>query len=402
MRQGLLLTLCGVAMMKHFDRIVMMANDVDRLGGIGRFINEMAVGFHGRGYSSELVGVSPAPAEHRQVVSRPSEIVVRTLMPEAPPEDWQMRTRSERRDPARRRRHAKRSELRKIAVAELERLIPVWGGRTLIICTQVYGMEHLLEAGYDPQNRNHPRVIGQYHGSFDMAATTGRDLPRVLKSYPDADRTVFLSADDAERFRGAGLNNVDWSPNPVATPTSTEKARENVFISLGRYDDQKSLHYFLAAWEKVHAELPDWRCELYGEGPLRDYLTDFISDRRIPRAQLMGKTDQVGEALAGSKCHILSSQNEGLPISIVESGLLNVPTIAFDCAPGIHDLIDDGVTGFVVPMNNISLLADRMLKVASNANLLEKMGDDCAQAMKRYSPEVILDEWESRFEEMAR
>ena len=76
----------------QFDRIVLMANDVDRLGGVGRFISTMADGFHARGYATELVGVSPPPEGHGQVVERSADITVRTLMPEPPPPDWTIRT----------------------------------------------------------------------------------------------------------------------------------------------------------------------------------------------------------------------------------------------------------------------------------------------------------------------
>lgn len=387
---------------QSFDRIVLMANDVDRLGGVGRFINEMAIGFHSRGYETELVGVSPPPAGHRQVVERPAEIVVRTLMPESPPEDWVLRSDADKRDKARVARHERRFELREIAVAQLRELIEFWGPRTLIICTQVYGMEHMLEAGYDADDSSHPRVIGQYHGSFTSAQSTGNDLRRVMKAYDTVDRTVFLTAADAEEFRMRGLNNTYWISNPVATPAHTEKERSNRFVALGRYDEQKSLHYLLAAWNEIAEQLPDWHVELYGEGPLRPQLQSMIDDRSIPRAQLMGKTDQVGEVLSGSKVHVLSSQAEGLPIAIVEAGLLGVPTVAFDCAPGIRELIDSERTGLVVPKNNVRELSESMLSLAEDHEMLSSMSEACAEKSKRYAPDEILDQWEELFFQMSR
>lgn len=388
----------------QFDRIVLMANDVDRLGGVGRFIDTMANGFRSRGYATELVGISPPPEGHGQIVERADDIVVRTLMPEPPPADWIIRSESDKKDRARMQRYRKRFALRKTAVDELRRLIDVWGPSTLIICTQVYGMEHLLEAGYDATDASHPRVIGQYHGSYDGATRTGRDAARVLKAYDDVDRTVFLTADDAESFRLAGLNNTGWIPNPVSlTPPSDQVPdRRDVIVALGRYDEVKSLHYLLAAWAEIADAHPGWSVELYGEGELRDSLQGLIDGRSIPRARLMGKTDAVAEVLASARIHVISSQHEGLPISIVEAGLSGVPTVAFDASPGIGALIDSGRTGHLVPRNNASALAQRLSELASDPVGLERMSEEVRTDMARFSPDRILDLWEELFAQMAR
>lgn len=388
----------------QFDRIVLMANDVDRLGGVGRFIDTMANGFHSRGFATELVGVSPPPEGQGQVVERADEIIVRTLMPEPPPADWMIRSESDKKDRARMQRYRKRFALRKTAVDELRRLIDVWGPSTLIICTQVYGMEHLLEAGYDATNALHPRVIGQYHGSYDGATQTGRDAARVLKAYADVDRTVFLTAEDAEGFRLAGLNNTGWIPNPVtqADPAEKSEGRRNVIIALGRYDEQKSLHYLLAAWAEIAERHPEWSVELYGEGDLRERLQELIDDREIPRARLMGKTDSVAEVLSTSKVHVISSQYEGLPISIVEAGLRGVPTVSFDVAPGIGALIDSGRTGIIVPRNHVPALSEALSELASDPVGLERMSEEVRTDMARFSPDRILDLWEELFRQMAR
>lgn len=386
-----------------FDRIVLMANDVDRLGGIGRFINEMAVGFHARGFEAELVGVAPPPKGHLQVADRPAGIVVRTLMPEPPPDDWVLRNAVDRKDRARLRRHKRRFELRALAVDKLRELITEWGPRTLIICTQVYGMEHLLEAGYNPSDKSHPRVIGQYHGSFDGAKTTGRDLSRVLKAYQDLERTVFLTAEDAESFRRSGLNNTAWIANPVAAPPAAKREeQQNTIVSLGRYDKQKALHLLIAAWSMVEDSLPKWNLELYGEGEERMRLQSQIDEGNIPRVRLMGKTDRVGDVLAASRIHAMSSVSEGLPIAIVEAGLLGVPTVSFDCAPGVRSLIDSGRTGMVITANSVASLADSLLELASDEDRLSQMSKACAQDMRRYEPQAIIDQWEQLFAEMAR
>lgn len=385
---------------RRFKRIVVMGNDVDRLGGIGRFMNQIATEFYELGYEVEMVGIAPPPEGHHQPMQRPAGISTRLLMSSQIPDAWTLRTRSHHWNPARRFRHAKRMRLRTEAVNRLKALLPEWGPETLILCTQVYGMEHMLEAGYESSDPTMPRIIGQYHGSAREARNIG-DMRRVLNSYCDVDRFICLSPVDAEEFRRAGLNNVGWIANPVAVPAHGAETKRKVFMSLGRYDPIKSLDLFVRAWAQVAEKLPDWSIELYGEGPERVGLQKLIDELSIPRATLMGKTDKVGHVLASTSVHVLSSQNEGLPIAIVEAGLLGVPTVSFDCAPGISILVDDRVDGFVVDQNDVSSMAERMLALGSSDILLHQMSDAVAQSSRRFLPEKIMGEWQVEIEELS-
>lgn len=386
----------------RFDRIVIMANEVDRLGGVGRFTNEIASGFFERGYATEIVGIAPAPEGHLQSAERPEQIISRTMMPDHAPVDWTIRNEGDKKDKERVARFKRRQELRKIAVDRLNVLLRSWGPSTLIICTQVFAMEHLLEASYNANDFSLPRIIGQYHGSYEGAKLTGKDVRRVVKSYAEVDKTVFLTAEDARLFRRQGLNNTYWIPNPVSAPESSSSSRRNTFFALGRYDEQKGLHYLLDAWNRIAASIPDWSLELYGEGPLRSRLQRMIDENEIPRVTLMGKTDRVGDVVASSKVHVLSSVHEGLPIAIVEAGLLGAPTVAFDCAPGIRELIESGRNGVVVPPRDSEQLARQLLRLAEDEQLLINMSDNCVEDMKQYSPSAIIDRWEELFAEMSR
>lgn len=387
---------------KRFERIVLLVNEVDRLGGVGRFANEMAIGFHERGYSAEIVGIAPAPEGHLQFLKRPDAIDSRTLMPAHAPADWKIRNEEDKQDKQRVERYKRREELRNIAVSRLRTLLQSWGPSTLIICTQVFAMEHMIEAGYDAKDFSQPRVVGQYHGSFLSAKLSGNDVRRVTNCYRDVDKTVFLTTEDANQFRKRGLNNTYCIPNPVSAPDFSKANRRKTFFALGRYTEQKGLHFLLSAWNRIAASIPEWNLELYGEGPLRPRLQEMIDDLSIPRVKLMGKTDRAGDVIVSSKVHVLSSEHEGLPISIVEAGLLGAPTVAFDCAPGIRELIQSGRNGVVVPPLNTEALARELLRVARDESLLEHLSKHCTEDMQRYLPSTIVDRWENLIVEMSR
>jgi glycosyltransferase involved in cell wall biosynthesis len=62
-----------------------------------------------------------------------------------------------------------------------------------------------------------------------------------------------------------------------------------------------------------------------------------------------------------------------MPKSLIEAMAMSCPVIT-TLAPGCRCCVDEGVNGFLVPVKNVDLLANRILLLASNADLRAKMG----------------------------
>lgn len=60
-----------------------------------------------------------------------------------------------------------------------------------------------------------------------------------------------------------------------------------------------------------------------------------------------GRTDDVPGALADSSVFVQSSRGEGFPLALLEAMASGVPCAAFDCAPGVREIIRDGEDGLL-------------------------------------------------------
>jgi glycosyltransferase involved in cell wall biosynthesis len=69
----------------------------------------------------------------------------------------------------------------------------------------------------------------------------------------------------------------------------------------------------------------------------------------------------------------LPSYREGMPKSLIEAMAMSCPVIT-TLVPGCRECVDDGVNGFLVPVKNVDVLANRILLLALNADLRSKMG----------------------------
>lgn len=369
--------------------ILILANHIDGLGGVERVAHGLAAGLAARGYDVALRGIRPTagPSAHMMMTGYSAEFL--SLRRERP-EDEQPH-------PAGTRRAMRREAINRL----YETLKEYRDG--VVICMQVYAMEHLAEIGIESILASGTRIIGQYHWSY-AGSRSNSDFTRISRTYRQIDKFLLLTQTDATAFRRHNFNNTGAMPNPLwlapATPPAT---RDKRVVTLSRYDDVKQLDHALRAWARVSPDFPNWRLELYGEGPRRPKLQELIVSLGISKsAALMGSTDDVQGVLLSSRLSVLSSLFEGLPMVLAESLACGVPAIAYDCAPGVSEIITDNVDGRVVPINNIEGVGAALRELMSDERLVEAMSVCGQQSAQRFAPDRVIDQWEDLLRRVTR
>ncbi|MDR0519074.1 MAG: glycosyltransferase [Clostridiales Family XIII bacterium] len=102
-----------------------------------------------------------------------------------------------------------------------------------------------------------------------------------------------------------------------------------------------------------------------------------------------------------SMCDIAlsSSLREGLPVNVMEAMACGLPVIATDIR-GNRDLVEDGVTGYIVAPNDYAALASKAAGLLCDETLHSKMSLGAAAAAKRYSKTSVLPEMESVYRDI--
>ncbi|OGR87509.1 MAG: hypothetical protein A3J74_10730, partial [Elusimicrobia bacterium RIFCSPHIGHO2_02_FULL_57_9] len=154
-----------------------------------------------------------------------------------------------------------------------------------------------------------------------------------------------------------------------------------LIISIGNLKPQKNPGDFVAMAHKVSPEFADAEFLFIGDGPLRKRLEyQIIASGLSHRLSLPGWRRDAGECLAISDIFVLTSLWEGLPRALVEAMKTGLPCVCY-AADGIADIMKDGVNGFIVPIGNVSLLAQRIMQLLKDPALRKKMGQRAAQSI---------------------
>ncbi len=150
---------------------------------------------------------------------------------------------------------------------------------------------------------------------------------------------------------------------------------------VGRLVPIKGVRYFIAAAARVALALPQARFVVIGDGPERDALERQsrhagLGDRLI----FLGWRRDVEWLYPDLDVVVLSSLNEGTPVSIIEAMAAGRPVVATQVG-GIPDLIQDGVTGLLVPPRDSAAIATAVVRLLRDAGERQRLGAAARRAV---------------------
>jgi glycosyltransferase involved in cell wall biosynthesis len=359
--------------------VFIVCNNLEELGGLQRWAHHIALLFTRRGHRVHLVGITHADRAHDYGQNPPYTVTV--LHDRQPPN---------RRGLPSRLRH--RAMVRQGA-ARLSALFRTARPGAVVIAAQVWAMEWVARA-----DTGDMPVIGMSHESYAATRRSSR-YERVKRHFADADLLLALTEADADAWAFDDLSNAGAMPNPVhVTPGSPSMRTAPVVVRLGRLSFEKGQDMLLEAWAEVAPRHPDWRLRLYGTGPDEDALRRQAVELGVGTSvEFPGPTSDLESALTGASVSALSSREEGFPMSIIEAMAYGLPTVAFDCAPGVRELITDGQDGLVVPPGHVLEFAAALDRLMDDLWLRDSLGEAARESVRRYAPETILDRWERQF-----
>jgi len=146
-------------------------------------------------------------------------------------------------------------------------------------------------------------------------------------------------------------------------------------VTVGRLVEKKGIEYALAAVRKLTDEGMDVKYDIVGDGPLRQDLEGRIELMNLSgRVSLLGSQGHAGVQECLARSHILlapsvtarDGDQEGIPNVIREGMAVGLPVIG-TIHSGIPELIEDGVSGYLVPERDPAALAARIRHLARHA-----------------------------------
>jgi glycosyltransferase involved in cell wall biosynthesis len=165
-------------------------------------------------------------------------------------------------------------------------------------------------------------------------------------------------------------------------------------VVVGRLVPIKRLDVFVEALALACRRLPRVTATLVGDGPERPRLEEAARHFRVNgRLRFAGFRHDVRPWLAASRLCVLSSDSEGVPLALVEAMMSGLPAVATDVGD-IRDLVEDGVSGILVPRRDPAALADGIVTALEDETRRAELGRRAREAALRYETRRVSAVWE--------
>jgi glycosyltransferase involved in cell wall biosynthesis len=263
--------------------------------------------------------------------------------------------------------------------------------------------------------RPRPFVVSTVHSSRVRSEDDRAEL-RILT--PRMDRLIAVSRSIVDKLHHEGRdtapiqlihNGVDLQRYDHQGPCCTLReeyglpAEGPIVGVVARLEPEKGHPTLLEAWPLVLAAVPDATLLVVGEGSRREALEAMSHELGIAgRVVFTGRRDDVPAVTAALDVAVLPSYREALGLTILEAMALSRPVVASNVG-GIPEMIEDGVTGLLVPPRDAESLATaivRLLRDHPLADMLARAGHDLVH--ERFCIELMVDAVERIYDEGAR
>lgn len=190
----------------------------------------------------------------------------------------------------------------------------------------------------------------------------------------------------------------------LAVAEGVPKGREfigPVITNVARFNPQKAHHILLAAAAQVLQYFPTAHFLLVGKGHREHALRQQAQDLGIAQNVVFtGVRHDIPHVLAQSDLFALSSQWEGVPLSVIEAMAAARPVVV-TAVGGNTELVESGLSGLVVPPDDASALAEALLTLLRDEERRLALGRAARQRVRHlFSPEQFIQQYELLYQRL--
>jgi glycosyltransferase involved in cell wall biosynthesis len=148
---------------------------------------------------------------------------------------------------------------------------------------------------------------------------------------------------------------------------------------IGRVTQIKRPDRFLDVVSEARKRNIDLHFLIVGDGELLDYCRERIAREALP-VTILGWRSDIERVLAASDIVILTSDNEGTPLSLIQAGMANIPVVTTNVG-SVSEVVMNGSTG-IITSSKVSELADALEKLFNDSSLRQSLGGNAQKYTK--------------------
>jgi N-acetyl-alpha-D-glucosaminyl L-malate synthase BshA len=263
------------------------------------------------------------------------------------------------------------------------------GNKNLPVMTTLHGTD-ITVVGHEPQFYDITRFSIE---ASDMVTAVSRSLKEETVRIFNTNKEIeviynFVDPEEYKRIEVPGLRQ------------RYAGREEKILIHISNFRPVKRLKDVVDIFELVAKKVPS-RLIMVGDGPEGPTIHKYIELKGLcERVSFLGKQERVVELLSISDLLLLPSEKESFGLVALEAMACGVPVIA-SIAGGLPEIINDGETGYLLPIGNVAAMACKAVEILSNQAEWKRVSENGVNnSRENYHIDKIVKEYEECYKKL--
>lgn len=239
-------------------------------------------------------------------------------------------------------------------------------------------------------------VIITEHGGINAYNIVYKKIKQWL--YPKASFYVVPTSSDAKAYLDLNYPVVYIPHFKSALNYVRSDLSNKVVLSIGRTTEAKRQWIMIDLWDKIvnQHHIKDWELHLVGNGNLYEHLSNKIVTLGLQKyVKILPPVQNVEKYYKSASIFMLTSHSEGFGMVLLEAISFGLPCISYDCPSGPRDIVEDGINGCLIPMDDFASLEAATLNLITDTDKLHKFANGAYNTSLNWNDEAILSKWKN-------
>ncbi|NEZ88705.1 glycosyltransferase [Weissella paramesenteroides] len=220
----------------------------------------------------------------------------------------------------------------------------------------------------------------------------------IFSRISEYDAVVCLTEEQKQDLQSQlsdNVNNIFVVPHSIVHHDFKEIIREKNRIAVGgRFAPVKNIEDSIRAIQEVVKVLPEVKFYIFGRGNLRATYEKLITDLGLQKNVILsGFTDNMNKEYAKSDLCLMTSKNEGFPLSLIEAMDAGAVPVVYPYKYGPKDMINSDESGVITEHNDYHEIAQSVIDLLINRFKLERIRKNTMEISNIFSEDNMVNKW---------
>lgn len=233
--------------------------------------------------------------------------------------------------------------------------------------------------------------------------TSKKYMTNVKNKIKNIDYLIVMSNSQKELYKKWLTSNIKIVviPNMISSvSTKISKCNSKSIIAVGRLHPVKNFTSLIEAMKEINKIDKEVVLHILGDGEEKTKLKSLVENYKLDDVVVfhgMVTEDEVNKRLEDASLLVMTSEHECFPMVLIEAENKGVPLISYDIPAGPQCIIKNGYNGFLIEKNNPKKLANKIIKVLNDQEMLKSLSKNAKLDSKKYYPESVMRLWYKLF-----